>query len=172
MEFIVTDPEHDEYELLRESFRPSEGKVLFVGESRPAEGAFFYRDDSRLAKYTAEAMGFGGESRSRFLQEFRSAGCFLVDLCTAPVNQLPRRERLAARHNAEQSLAARLKGINPRAIIIVMKGIAASVDRVMSAVTLDIPRFVLPFPAQGHQREYVSELQNVITTLRKRGVVF
>jgi hypothetical protein len=37
-----------EREHLREQFRPSPVELLFVGESLPASGRFFYRRDSGL----------------------------------------------------------------------------------------------------------------------------
>src|SRR4051794_2820337 len=98
----IQSPSDDEYELLREAFRPRRVTVVFVGESRPANGTFFYRGDSRLAKYTSQAMGVAGKTPSIFLQAFRSAGYFLIDLCPEPVNRLRGRERRTARSMGEQ----------------------------------------------------------------------
>jgi hypothetical protein len=42
----------DQYEAVRDEFRPERVKEILIGESRPSNGTFFYRGDSRLAKYT------------------------------------------------------------------------------------------------------------------------
>lgn len=45
----------DENENIRERFRPSKIKVLFIGESAPASGDFFYKEDS-LCGYTQQSF--------------------------------------------------------------------------------------------------------------------
>lgn len=165
----------DAYEALRERFRPSPIKVLFVGESRPANGTFFYRGDSRLARYTCEAFGPEGGlglEMPAFLERFYSPGCFLVDLCPVPVNHLSGPERRRLRRTGEPALARILSDTRPSAIIVVMIGIAASVDRAATAAGAErVPRYVLPFPAQGHEREYVRRLRDTIARLREEGVL-
>jgi hypothetical protein len=155
----------DEYEILRMEFRPPRTKVLFIGESRPDNGTFFYRGDSRLARYTREAMGDEHDSLSIFLERFQSLGCFLLDLCSEPVNGLPPSERRDARERGVKALGEKLKDIQPFAIIVVMKAIAESVAQALLQVNLEVPRYVLPFPAQGHEREYVSGLRDLVSQL-------
>jgi len=41
---------------LRESFRPTDVKILFIGESPPAGGTFFFAADSNLFRYTNAAF--------------------------------------------------------------------------------------------------------------------
>jgi hypothetical protein len=145
----------------RVSFHPQSVRTLFVGESPPANGSFFYLGDSNLARYTREALGEldrAAGTMEQFLREFQGAGFFLRDLCVEPVNQLPRLERRAARRASESVLASRLRNDGPAAIVVVMKAIVPNVRRAIGAAGLDSPVYVLPFPAQGHQREYVSAL--------------
>jgi hypothetical protein len=94
----------DEYEVLRAEFRPQRIKVLFIGESRPVNGTFFYLGDSRLARYTREAMGDERGSLYTFLKRFQSLGCYLLDLCSEPVNGLAPTERRNARKHGVQTL--------------------------------------------------------------------
>src|ERR1700722_17929413 len=84
-------------ELLRAKYRPRCVKILFVGESPQASGRFFYHADSGLYRVVREAfvkafpaMKLGEEP---FLESFRALGCYLVDLCGAPVDRFPRSER-------------------------------------------------------------------------------
>lgn len=41
---------------MRESFRPADVKILFIGESPPAGGALFYAANSNLFRYTNAAF--------------------------------------------------------------------------------------------------------------------
>lgn len=165
----------DSYEEKRESFRPTKVNVLFVGESRPANGTFFYQGDSNLAKYTCEAFSQAGKpvlERIEFLQQFKAKGCFLVDLCPQPVNQLPHAERREARRQGEAALAETLAELRPRAIVVVMTGIAGNIRRsVRQARQQELPLHVLPFPAMGHQHAYVEGLRHVLAELRDAGVL-
>jgi hypothetical protein len=80
---------------LRKLFRPPKVNVLFIGESPPAGGTFFYQADSRLYQRTRAAFGraFGRSmpEGAEFLREFQRLGCYLEDLCAEPVNRLPKR---------------------------------------------------------------------------------
>lgn len=165
----------DQYEIRREKFRPSKIRVLFIGESRPANGTFFFSGDSRLAKFTREAFypedGKIPEMQC-FLQKFYSLGCFLVDLCPNPVNHLPKRERKRARREAELELAETIKTTQPVAIVVVMIGIANSVKQAAVITGANsTPRYVLPFSAQGHERQYVAKLRNIVTQFKQSGVL-
>jgi len=83
-------------EALRARFQPERIRILFVGESLPAGGTFFYNGDSNLVRYTCEAfaaaLGTPDGARS-FPSVFRDHGCYLVDLRREPVNGLSRAER-------------------------------------------------------------------------------
>jgi hypothetical protein len=149
-------------ELLRAEYRPPQVRVLFVGESPPANGAFFYLGNSNLSRYTAEAFAsvYGSyPSPQAFLTDFQKRGCYLIDLCPDPVNRLSKPQRRAARRAGIPGLAAALRELRPARIVVVMKTIEDSVlaarDR---AGFTTVPLAALPFPAQGNQRRYVEGL--------------
>jgi hypothetical protein len=69
--------------------------VLFVGESPPAGGAFFYRANSKLYDATREAFETATPALRReddVLAAFQRLGCYLDDLCLAPVNHVDMRD--------------------------------------------------------------------------------
>lgn len=88
-------------ELLRRRYLPKEVRVLFVGESPPSGGTFFYAANSNLYFATQEAFVAASSALEGkdFLEEFRRMGCHLDDLCLEPVNHLDARDpaRRAAR---------------------------------------------------------------------------
>ena len=58
-----------ETELVRERFRPERITTLFVGESAPASGDFFYYGNSGMTRYMQRAMGHIGDN---FLESFKA----------------------------------------------------------------------------------------------------
>lgn len=84
----------DERERLRLRYRPAHVKVLFVGESPPRSGAFFYRGDSDLYEATKAVFevvcrqSWAGDDPDPFLRCLRGAGCYLDDLSHEPISHL------------------------------------------------------------------------------------
>lgn len=156
-------------ESLRLRYRPRDIRVLFVGESPPSNGTFFYAEDSNLWRYTREAFAriYGDRARNGFCSFFCSFGCYLEDLCHEPVNQLRdgvRRRRCEA---GVMRLASGIKRASPLAVI----GVKSSISpQVIAAVHLselpEVKTFSLPFPGCGHQNEYVGLLAEIISELR------
>ena len=78
-------------EALRAQFRPERITTLFVGESAPISGKFFYGGGTPLARHIETAMtlaGLGGSGT--FLDRFKSYGWYLDDLVLSPVNDMTR----------------------------------------------------------------------------------
>jgi hypothetical protein len=145
---------------------------LFVGESPPANGTFFYLQDSNLYRYTLEAFElvyakFGSDQQ--FLAWFCEHGYYLVDLCQTPVNHLEKRERRAARRAAVDELAGVLRDLRPERIVIVVKAIEGEVRAAVGAAGLEtVPMSAVPFPAQGNQRRYVEQLAGLLKHVEGR----
>src|SRR5665213_552585 len=154
-------------EEIRNRFRPQATRLLLVGESPPANGTFFYNADSRLYSHTITAFERAGlvpERQAFFLDTFRDLGCFLDDLCRSPVNNRPRPERQAARDRSVPGLSSRLREIRPRVVVCVMIAIVPAVRRALEAAGMHEKAFhSVPFPAQGHQREYVEGLAQIVS---------
>ena len=162
----MTDPGNS-IEAVRARFKPEPIRVLFVGESPPAGGTFFYNANSNLYRYTEEAFAaaFGRQfgSGEEFLKFFAGLGCYLDDLCTVPVNHLDKGERELQRTAGIASLSARLRATSPQAVVVVMKAIEPHVQQAADQTGLgQIPVFALPFPALGNQRKYVAGLAETL----------
>ncbi len=83
----------DSIELIRARYRPPRVMVLFVGESAPASGKFFYGDENSFAGHIRRAIWPDIVDHHDFLDRFRSCGWFLDDLVLEPVDN----EKLVAR---------------------------------------------------------------------------
>lgn len=158
------------YENLRNLFKPNEVRVLFVGESRPAKGNFFYMGNSNLARYTRlafeSALGKQFPDMLSFLYCFSKSLFFLDDLCPEPVNHLPNWERHAQHLENIPLLAERLAEAQPSYLIVTPMAICAAVEEAVNLSGIELlDQCVLPFPAQGHQQEYVNQLTEFLNQI-------
>lgn len=153
-------------EELRQSYRPSEVRLLFIGESPPASGRFFYQADSGLYRAIREAFVAADSSfdTADFLSAFRDGGCYLIDLCPEPVDRLPPEERRAARQAAEPALTKMLGCLQPNAIVILLRSIEENVTRAASRAKWTGPRICLPYPGRWtkHKRVFAAGLAKLL----------
>lgn len=159
-------------EKTRHDFAPDELRVLFIGESPPDGGTFFYDADSVLYRATREAFVAAAPTLAReekFLRAFQRMGCFLEDLSLDPIDKLPRSEKLAAREAAVPDLARRLEGWTPRVVVVVVKGISPQVQKALSNAKIEHAEVEeLPFPGRYWYSDYVAGLTGLITRWRRR----
>jgi hypothetical protein len=166
-------------EALRRAFLPERVRVLFVGESPPASGAFFYAGDSALFRATRDAFcaAFGEGAGEPFLERFAACGCYLDDLCAEPVNRLrglDAAKRRAAHRANEMRLAKTLAALRPDVIVVVMKSIAGSVARAAAAAGCEsVERHTVTYPSRWHRHRlaYLEELSALIRNLADRGII-
>jgi hypothetical protein len=159
-------------EQLRESYKPETVRCLFIGESPPAGGTFFYAGDSLLARYTQRAFeaSYGAlfPAPEQFLAAFAAAGCYLDDLCLHPVNRLPTIERRHARDAGVGPLAQRIGRLSPKAFVSFPRAIRKHTRKALELVGLaSLPCRYVPFPNMSHQGRYVEELTEWLSTLRR-----
>jgi hypothetical protein len=118
-------------EGLRKRYRPHSVRILFVGESPPASGRFFYQGDSGLYRAVKDtfATAFPELPKSEFLVSFRGLGCYLVDLCGQPVDHMTRHLPECACGAGEIRLARTIRAIQPEIIVAVVRSIRTNVKR-------------------------------------------
>lgn len=166
----------------REDYLPDAVRVLFIGESPPAGGTFFYYANSNLYRATREAFATGALAfrDGNFLRSFQQAGCYLEDLAVEPVNGLPRSRRQRACKAGITPLADRIKPLAPRVVVIVGYGIADDVARALElAAHADVEREKLPFPTTRprstdgapYRQVYVDELAALVARWRRRRIL-
>ena len=156
---IKDKPIQNEIERLRESYKPEKIKILFVGESAPAGGAFFFDGNpiqftTNIRKTFEMALDVTFEDNKEFLNYFKDKQCYLDDLCLEPVNHLPPAERAMMLRDSVEPLSERLRDMNPDVIIISMRSIEHYVHDaiVLSDVTSKV--VVTPFPGMGHLLQF------------------
>jgi hypothetical protein len=151
----------NDLEELRRSFRPHRITTLFVGESAPQSGRFFYSGNSSL--FYAMQRAFDG--RATFLEDFKRSGFYLDDLVRVPINKLESRERSALRWKCVSNLADRLTGYKPEAIVIVMRAIKPMVLEAMRRAGIAYQPHCTPHPAFGNWTRFHTAMTAIIYSL-------
>ncbi len=151
----------NDLEELRKSFRPGLITTLFVGESAPASGRFFYSGDSSL--FYAMKREFGNQET--FLEDFKDKGFYLDDLVLTPINKLERHERLKQRQEAVPKLAKRLVEYKPKAVVVVMRAILPAVWKAMRMAGISYEPFCVPHPAFGNWIRFSNAMKEIIDSL-------
>ncbi len=150
----------------RRKFRPAQVKMLFIGESPPASGRFFYRGDSGLYRAMREAFEAIDPSLTdaTFLAAFQAAGCYLIDLCPRPVDHLDSKSRREACRASEEGLARTIVRLQPSAIATLLRSIEANVLRAASGAKWNGPFIHLPYPGRWvqHRKIFVDTLVSSI----------
>lgn len=156
----------EDYERLREQYRPESIEILMVGESRPAGGTFFYLTNSNLYFATREAFvaALGPlPSGEAFLRYLADRGVWLYDMADEPVDQLPGRPRKAAVRARIGELVELLTHERPAHVVAIKRDIGATVRQALNDAALPADRLhVVPFPLYQWRRAFVSGLADVV----------
>jgi hypothetical protein len=143
--------------------------LLFIGESPPASGRFFYSGNSGLyrAMRAAFQIADSGIDDENFLDAFGARGCYLTDLSHDPVDHLEPALRREMRRRGEKSLARDIARLQPDIIAPVLRSIVRNVE---NAVALpDWRGQILHFPYPGrwsrHRKAFIEALVPVIRRL-------
>ena len=137
-------------ERLRRSYRPKRVRMLFVGESPPASGRFFYQADSGLYRAVRGTFmrAFPEIRKDEFLAAFRDLACYLVDLCGEPVDDLGAKHRKQICEAGETQLARTIRKLQPETIVTVVLAIAPNVERAIEQAKWKGAHIQLPYPGR------------------------
>lgn len=152
-------------EAIRVKFRPHQIKTLFVGESAPVSGDFFYHGNSNMLRYMKEVVESVFGKSDDFLDTFKSYGWYLDDLVLTPVNGLGRPERKAKCRDAQSGLAARIAEYQPKAIVSLLSSIRETVEAAASDAGSIATRYSVPFPGNGQQARFRVKMTEILPKL-------
>jgi len=149
----------EEMEELREEWNPQNIgvriKVLFVGESPPKSGRFFYNRNSVL--YCATFCAFSRIFRiaePEFLEFFQKSGCYLYDVLKVPGQEIKEVDK-STLNQAKEDLKNFIKDVKPDVVIVVHRGVYKRIEGILSQLRKEgiIKSFYsLPFPTTGRPK--------------------
>ena len=155
-------------EKIRASFRPCRIDVLFVGESAPTAGTFFYKHNSsafhemRKAFNKHFARSFGCDE---FLDWFKERNCFLDDLVLKPVDKMDPKARKAACHDGIPKLASRIAHHRPKSVVAIAKKINNDVKEALRLSRVEATYDCISFPGHGQQGKFQNEMERLLRKL-------
>ena len=162
-------PARQQRERLRREFRPEAVRLLFIGESPPASGRFFYRRDSGLYRAMREVFQMIDPSitDSTFLTVFQESGCYLFDLCPEPVDHLLATAHRDACRLAEGNLSRVIDRLQPAMIATLLRSIESNVLTSIAIAHWRGSVLHLPYPGRWkrHREAFVRELAPAIRPL-------
>ena len=167
----------EEIEELRKDWNPQNVrvriKVLFVGESPPKSGRFFY--DRNTALYYATFCAFSrvfGVSEPEFLEFFQKSGCYLHDVLKVPGQKITDVDK-STLNQAKEDLKNFIRNTRPDVVIVIHRGVYRRIEEILSQLRKEgiIKSFYsLPFPTR-YFNEYVEGLCNVLNELIEQGIL-
>jgi hypothetical protein len=155
-------------EQIRSRFRPSEIDVLFVGESAPASGKFFYNMNSSAFRETRKAFSnylgrpFGNDE---FLDWFRERKFYLDDLVMKPINKEGDKQRSCACTDGIPDLALRIAGYRPKHVVAIAKSIDKFVREALRLSGVHARYSCVSFPGTGQQRNFHRDMEGLLPNL-------
>ena len=162
-----------EYLRFRERYLPEQPKIIFVLESPPKSGKYFYNPDGLVSEplFSAmmkDVMEINPLSKDEGLREFATRGYLLLDATYTPVNHpdLSPRERDALILADFPLLVEELRKCgDPDTKLVLVK---ANVCRLLGSKLTDAGFTVLnhgksiPFPSTGQQRKFRDAVRHVL----------
>jgi hypothetical protein len=166
----------DYYFSLRNKYVPKKLKVIFVLESPPASGKYFYDKNGSVSEPLFSAMmkllNFNPQDKREGLKYFAESGHFLVDATYEPVNKLKGkiRENIILRNY--QNLVADLRkfgGPKQINVILVKANICRLIESRLLSDGFNVQNHgvIVPFPSTGQQNKFLIAVQKVIGTKTK-----
>jgi hypothetical protein len=165
------------YTIARNKYKPGKVKVLFIAESPPSSGGYFYSwkaiGKDHLFRETMKALQIWpidrplrkGCDKRPMLNEFRKVGFFLIDTCDFPVDKLYSRQRRLSTTQGASTLPGRVKSLDPDRILIVKKTVFKPATQALSDAGFGdriLNPKPLPFPSHGNQRKYRRMLRRLL----------
>ena len=166
-------PENNRWETLRESYKPSEIKVLIVGEAPPDGGTrFFYYDNVPQydylflavmgVLYPTEALLYKinrtPNEKKRLLERFKTDGFYLMDLFSMPLDQKPKRKGVVF---FSKVFMKRLKKEHlAKDCLIILLNPAKVLERPLKNLGYKV--FVVPFPRYDGTLKFTQQFGEIM----------
>lgn len=159
------------YLSMRNKYIPAALKTVFVLESPPASGMYFYNEDGRVGEPLFSAMmkllDLRALNKREGLELFAKTGHLLVDATYTPVNHLTDVERNAVILESVEELVADLKKFAETStieLILVKANVCRLLESRLIARGFNVMNngTVIPFPSTGQQTRFLREARKVL----------
>ena len=171
--------EINKYKEAAGKFLPDKIKVLFIAESPPANGSFFYFNFSKqeilLSTITTAILGDGKgytskDSKIEFLKTVKDKGNFLIDAVDYPINTTSDKNRELIIEKETDNLIDRLKDLDSQnkidkytKIILIKKSVFNVLNNTLKQKGFNIlNKAKVDFPKYYNDRDTIREIRNLL----------
>lgn len=175
--------EAKEYRIWRNRYRPKKVKILFIAESPPISGEFFYFDEdtknyNASRGYNANLFSYmmkffyrkeyyeklTSKNKKYFLLKFQKDGYFLIDASETPINNISNSKRREIINKNLLMIIDEIKKLRDykTKIILIKK---TTVCRILYYPIKDIGFChvsKVSFPSSGNQNKFIEEMNRII----------
>ena len=165
-------PSKSHYRKLRQKYLPEKIKLIFLLESPPASGGYFYDPDGTPTEQLFSAMmkliDYRPESKTDGLKEFAKRGYVLADATYSPVNHIKNeRKRNEAILKDLPDLIDDLRSMTGRQrvkLILVKANICQMLAGPLKAVGFNVINngVIVPFPGSGQQKNFFTAIKQIL----------
>lgn len=160
------------YKRLRRRFLPDDIRLIFIAESPPVSGKYFYNPAGRPTEPLFRALLYGvlgmkPAAKTEGLTAFAKAGCLLIDATYRPVNALAKKDRnrilLADYRLLKRDLATLPDGRNIP-IVLIKANVCRLLEEKLSADGFRVANrgTIIPFPGSGQAAEFFRRITPLI----------
>jgi len=164
--------DRDYYLSLRNQYKPVTLKLIFVCESPPASGKYFYDKTGCIAEHlframTRDILGYDARDKEDGLRAFQAAGYFLVDATYAQVDKgLTEAERDSIILRGYPQLEEDLLGLDPQRrapLILVKKNVCEILGPRLATNGFRVLNEgqVVYYPSTGNQKKFRSQMSAI-----------
>jgi hypothetical protein len=162
------------YKEMREAYRPERIKAIFILESPPKSGKYFYNPDGTVREQLFRAMmefiKVKPSNKQDGLGAFRDRGFIVVDASYAPVNDIKGKARDEAILREYDSLLRDLSLLTPNKdvpLILVKTDVCKLLGPRLTAAGFKVANnaITIPFSGSGRQKEFRDKLAAVMETV-------
>lgn len=160
-----------EYYLeLRNRYLPETLKIIFILESPPASGKYFYDETGLktepLFSEMMKAFHYQPIDKKDGLEFFMAQGFFLVDSTYKTVDKMKDKDRETAILSDFDDLIADIESINKNKspLVLVKANICRLLEKRLKSKGFDVLNkgAVIPFPSSGQQNRFQIEISKVL----------
>jgi hypothetical protein len=161
------------YKEMREAYRPERINAIFVLESPPKSGKYFYNPDGAVGEQLFRAMmkfiKVEPPTKQDGLRAFKDQGFIVVDASYAPVNDFKGKAGDEAILREYDSLPRDLDLLNPNKdvpLILVKANVYKLLGKHLREAGFRVINndIKIPFPGSGRQKEFIDKLAAVVET--------
>jgi hypothetical protein len=167
-------PSKSHYHKLRQKYLPEKIKTIFLLESPPKSGGYFYDPAGRTTEQFFSAMmkliNCQPESKAAGFAEFAKRGYVLADATYSPVNHIGNeRKRNEAILRDLPGLIDDLREIIGRQrvkVILVKANICRMLEAPLKAIGFNVINngITVPFPGSGQQKNFFTTINKILKT--------